>query len=480
MPPVARLISLGILTTLIVGLGITFYHVLAPFLLPLFLAWIVAIVCRPLYLWCVRRTKNRPRLAAGLTTSAILLGVLLPLAIGTVIAATQLISTAQAALQDRADQQTEVDWRAALDRLTRHPYVMEVARRIEPYLANVPIESTNQTPAQDDPNAEIRMDPPPPSENAPIAEESLDRETAPPPLIPQPPALNPQAPEDIDPEVARQRLHRRIDASLRATLKYIGVRTIGIVGEVPGIALGLLGRIVSLLIAVVMFSIGLYYFLCDGPDLLAAAENLIPIERDHQRELLDRFNQVVRAVVLSTFLSALAQGLLTTFALWLGGFDHLMVLFLIASLVAMIPVAGTWVVWVPCVLWLVFQEKSYGWAIFITVFCTAVVGTVDNLIRTFVLNSSARLHPLLAFVSVLGGLQVMGLWGVFIGPIVAACLHALIQIFNTELKAFSSERLANAPTIVADAPAPSHGASETAPSNCSGERDVSGVVSRES
>ena len=459
MPPVARLISLGILTTLIVALGITFYHVLAPFLLPLFLAWIVAIVCQPLYLWCVKRTKDRPRLAAGLTTTGILLGVLLPLAIGTVIAATQLISTAQAALEDRADQETEVDWRTALDRLTRHPKVVAAARFIEPYLAHVPIEPEATTKAAT------------PAESGPAL--IIDAEPA------REPAIT-TTPQEIDSEVARQRFQRRIDASLRATLKYIGARTIGIVGEVPGIALGLLGRIVSLLIAVVMFSIGLYYFLCDGPDLLAAAENLIPIEREHQRELLDRFNQVVRAVVLSTFLSALAQGLLTTLALGLAGFDHLMVLFLLASLVAMIPVAGTWVVWVPCVLWLVFQEESYGWAIFVTVFCTAIVGTVDNLIRTFVLNSSARLHPLLAFVSVLGGLHVMGLWGVFIGPIVAACLHALIQIFNTELKAFSSERLASDPAIIADAPAPSNGASETIPTNDSGESDVSGVVSRES
>ena len=65
------------------------------------------------------------------------------------------------------------------------------------------------------------------------------------------------------------------------------------------------------------------------------------------------------------------------------------------------------------------------------------MGTMDNIIRTYVLQSDAKLHPLLAFVSVLGGLQV---WGVFIGPIVASCLHALIQIFNTELKAFSQEK----------------------------------------
>ena len=73
-------------------------------------------------------------------------------------------------------------------------------------------------------------------------------------------------------------------------------------------------------------------------------------------------------------------------------------------------------------------------------FGSVVVGTMDNVIRTYILQSDARLHPLLAFISVLGGLQMMGLWGVFIGPIVASCLHALVKIFNTELKEFSNEK----------------------------------------
>jgi hypothetical protein len=68
---------------------------------------------------------------------------------------------------------------------------------------------------------------------------------------------------------------------------------------------------------------------------------------------------------------------------------------------------------------------------------------MDNVIRTYVLSNDTKLHPLLAFVSVLGGLHVMGLWGVFIGPTVACCLHALIKIFNTELQDFSRVRQAD-------------------------------------
>jgi predicted PurR-regulated permease PerM len=70
-----------------------------------------------------------------------------------------------------------------------------------------------------------------------------------------------------------------------------------------------------------------------------------------------------------------------------------------------------------------------------------VVGTLDNIIRAYILQSDAKLHPLLAFISVLGGIQAMGLWGVFIAPIIASCLHALIEIFNSELKEISKSQV---------------------------------------
>jgi hypothetical protein len=95
--------------------------------------------------------------------------------------------------------------------------------------------------------------------------------------------------------------------------------------------------------------------------------------------------------------------------------------------------------WGPCAVWLACTGH-WGGAIFLVVYGAGFVGTLDNVIRTYVLQSNVTLHPLLAFVSVLGGLQLMGFWGVFIGPVVAALLHGLIKIFNGELVALSLER----------------------------------------
>jgi predicted PurR-regulated permease PerM len=368
----ARIVSLSVLTTLIVFLGITFYQVVAPFLMPLFLAGIFTILFHPLFEYFVRRTKGRVRVAAGLTTATVMLLILVPLLAGTVVAALQIyaITTEGVVAQNWSEmlEQWGQDWNNE-----------QLFARLQPILP-----------------AELTLD-----------------------------------------EFAQQRnaFEERLLENAQESLRVLAGRTLGLAGA----TLDLLGGLAALLIGFLMFGIALYYFLADGPALLSAAEGLIPVHADYQRQLLQRFEKVVRAVVLATLVSAIAQGLATATLLYLAGIHHFFIVFVVTTCTAVIPLAGTWVVWGPCAVWLVWQGH-YGAAVFVFLVGALVIGTMDNIIKTYVLQSDAKLHPLLAFVSVLGGLRAMGLWGVFIGPVVASCLHALMEIFNVELKAFSAER----------------------------------------
>jgi predicted PurR-regulated permease PerM len=215
-------------------------------------------------------------------------------------------------------------------------------------------------------------------------------------------------------------------------------------GTTFSIASSTVSTFVALAVAAGMFLTALYYFLADGPAILAATEELIPLPVDHQRKLCDRFARVVRAVVTATFVAAFAQGLATAAALQMCGIGHFVIFLVIGSIASLIPLAGAWMVWGPCAVWLALQGHWLA-AVLLTVWGLAIVGMLDNLVKMYVLQSEADLHPLIAFISVIGALQVMGLWGIFIGPIVASCLFALIQIFNAELKDMAKEREAAGP-----------------------------------
>jgi len=99
MAQMARLVSLLIMGSVIVLLGLTFYQVVAPFLMPLFLAGVLTILCQPLHRRLLAWTSNRTAVAAGLTTALVMTIILVPVVVGTVAAAKQLYSLAQTTLK---------------------------------------------------------------------------------------------------------------------------------------------------------------------------------------------------------------------------------------------------------------------------------------------------------------------------------------------------------------------------------------------
>jgi predicted PurR-regulated permease PerM len=374
MTHMTRLVSLAVVTLLIVVLGITFFHVIAPFVLPLFLAGIIAMLAQPLQGYFEQKTKGRTNLAAGLTTGSVVFGISVPVVLIVLVATFQVFLFVSDVLQEK-------NW-------------YELSENIRDQL-------------------------------------DIDRVTR---------ALLPYVPEDMNEEQLKSKLvelRMEVQNNLQSGLILLVENTIGMANK----AVGLLGSLASLAVSLLMLVIALYYFLADGPALLSTAENLIPVSVDYQRELRSRFYTVVRAVVTATFLAALGQGFATAIMLsCYYGFRHFIIVLILATFASMVPLFGTWLVWGPCVIWLALQG-AWVPAVLFTLIGIGVIGTMDNLIRTYVLQSDAQLHPLLAFVSVLGGVQLMGLWGVFIAPIVAAILHALIVIFNTEITELSNERM---------------------------------------
>jgi len=357
-----RVVSLSVLLALIVLLGGMLYQVIAPFILPLFLAAVLAVICQPLHTYFLRRCGQRRSIAAALSTLTVLALIVVPLVVGTFISAVQLYSL--------AEQHLDGDWHRSLDLLWK--------RTITPAIERLQ------------------------------------------PLIPG--------------ELTKERIDEwrlQFGESLQSLAGQLAGRTFQYASST-------VGMFVSLTVAAGIFITALYYFLADGPDLISAAERMIPVPVDHQRRLCERFATVVRAVVTATFLAALIQGFATAIALQLCGIGHFWIFLAVATIASLIPLVGAWIVWVPCAVWLVLHGDWVA-ASLLTAWGVCVVSMLDNGVKIYVLQNDTDLHPLLAFLSVVGALQVLGLWGIFIGPIVASCLFALIQIFNTELKEFAQQ-----------------------------------------
>ncbi len=206
--------------------------------------------------------------------------------------------------------------------------------------------------------------------------------------------------------------------------------------------------------AMVLFS--LFFILLDGTAFTVWAWGLAPLNEEHRGVVSRTFVEIIKSAVLGSGLVAIVQGFLGGLAFWMVGFPGILWGFVMVF-TSLVPVIGTAIVWVPAAL-VLFVQGSTGAGIFILVWGTFVISGSDNVIRLIVVKGPVRMHPLLIFFSVMGGINLAGLLGVVYGPLTLAMVQTLLEIFRGEFMGRPVPALAAAPEPIAE-PTPAKGGS---------------------
>ncbi|MGH7821003.1 MAG: AI-2E family transporter [Candidatus Binatia bacterium] len=200
-----------------------------------------------------------------------------------------------------------------------------------------------------------------------------------------------------------------------------------IIGQLGGIARNLLSFIVSFFLMMVM----LFFFFRDGEKLYLGLRDLIPMEAEHKDAIFSRFYQTLAAVVQGLTLTAVAQAVLAGLAFWALGVPFALLLALASALASFIPIGGAALVWVPVLIYLITQELWWR-ALAMFLWGSLVVSLADNVVKPLVIGNRIRIPTLFLFLGILGGLQVYGVLGVFLGPALLATIVAVVRIYREE------------------------------------------------
>lgn len=173
----------------------------------------------------------------------------------------------------------------------------------------------------------------------------------------------------------------------------------------------------------------LFYFLRDRRVALASVLNLSPLSENELREVTSRVADTIYATFYGTIVCAAVQGSLGGLMFWWLGFSAPLLWGVIMGLLAIVPVFGAFVVWIPAAAVLAL-DGHWGQALILSVWGSVVIGGIDNLVYPILVGSRLRLHTVPAFVSIVGGLVVFGASGVILGPLVVAITLTLLEIWR--------------------------------------------------
>jgi predicted PurR-regulated permease PerM len=211
--------------------------------------------------------------------------------------------------------------------------------------------------------------------------------------------------------------------------EYIIERLKGMSGTIAGRTIGLVGGIVGAVVQIFFIIFTMYYLFRDGDRIVGALPNVLPLEHAQSEEIFARTRDVIAASVYGVLVIAIVQGSLGGLMFWILGVPSAVVWAVVMTFLSMIPMLGSFLVWVPAAIYLA-ATGHWTRAVILVAWGVLVIGTVDNLLRPKLVGEKTRLHELLIFFSVLGGLQVFGVLGIVLGPVVLAITLALLDVFR--------------------------------------------------
>lgn len=174
----------------------------------------------------------------------------------------------------------------------------------------------------------------------------------------------------------------------------------------------------------------LYYFYKDGRYLLKKLMVLSPIPPKYEKRIFQKFDEISRATLFGTFLTSIAQGFVAWIGFVIAGIPNGFFWATAVTVFSLIPAFGTSIVWLPMGIFLLVSGN--WWGLFIIVWGAGLISTVDNLLRIVFIGSSAKLNPLLTFISVFGGIIAFGLIGVILGPMLLVLFMTLLDVYEME------------------------------------------------
>jgi predicted PurR-regulated permease PerM len=186
----------------------------------------------------------------------------------------------------------------------------------------------------------------------------------------------------------------------------------------------------NFVISMVLILLTMFFFFIDGPKMVERIMYWTPLPNKYDREIFKKFRDVSFSTIVSSFATAIAQGIIGAIGFTIVGLPAFFAGVTI-SLFSLMPYIGASIIWVPVGIYLIVIGKLWS-GVFILLWGALVISTVDNLIRAYVIRGKAQVHPIFVIFSILGGVSLFGFWGVIFGPLIISIAVTIFHIYEME------------------------------------------------
>jgi predicted PurR-regulated permease PerM len=176
----------------------------------------------------------------------------------------------------------------------------------------------------------------------------------------------------------------------------------------------------------------LFYFFRDRRAVIKSLRSLVPLSDAETDEVFGRVSDTIYATVYGTIAVALVQGFLGGLIFWWLGLPAPLLWGTVMALLAIVPVLGAFVVWLPAAVFLAL-EGSWGRALILVAWGGIVISLIDNWLYPILVGKRLRIHTVPVFIAIVGGLILFGAAGLILGPVLLAVAVALVEVWQRRM-----------------------------------------------
>ncbi len=194
------------------------------------------------------------------------------------------------------------------------------------------------------------------------------------------------------------------------------------------IATQVAGATAHFVIGVLILVTGIFGMLTESDNWYAWIEKHSPVPATTLRRLVDAFIETGRGLAYGIVGAGIIQATVATVAFLIIGVPSALALGMLTLLFSVIPAIGTAIVWVPVTIGLALTDRTAA-AVVLGLVGIFVIGSVDNLARPFLARRGHLALPsYVLLIAMFGGVELIGGWGLVLGPLVVRLAKEAIAI----------------------------------------------------
>ena len=164
--------------------------------------------------------------------------------------------------------------------------------------------------------------------------------------------------------------------------------------------------------------------------MVSYIRSLLPFPKEVQDKLLKSSKEITNSVFYGRILTGIAQGLIVGIGFFVFGVKNALLLTALACIIAIFPIIGTVIVWIPVSIFLIVAGNNVS-ALGVVIF--GLLATVfESILQPIILAKIGKMNSSIMIVGLLGGIMFFGILGIILGPLILAYLLIVLELYRNK------------------------------------------------